>query len=128
MVRRRRSTACHAEGHRGRVASAEGARDADVWAKPGAGEAVLARAQHVAGLWRHRRMASPRRERKQRRERYSNGRLVINSKFQSSVCKFNFSPCSRGQTKNFLIRKLFKTSNATTFVSGTNSFEASFER
>ena len=45
--------------------------------------------------------ASPRRERKQRRERYSNGRLVINSKFQSSVCKFSFSPCSRGQMKNF---------------------------
>ena len=55
------ATACRAEGRWGCVASAECARDAGVWAKPGAGEAVLGRAQHVAGLWRRRPMASARR-------------------------------------------------------------------
>ena len=29
------------------------------------------------------------------------GRFVNNSKFQCSVSKFSFSPCSGGQTKNF---------------------------
>jgi hypothetical protein len=43
------SAACRAEGRRGRVASAEGARDAGVGAKPGAGEAVLAGPRRVAG-------------------------------------------------------------------------------
>ena len=52
------TTACRAEGRRGRVASVEGARDAGVGAKPGAGEAVLARARHVAGQWWRRRTAS----------------------------------------------------------------------
>ena len=61
-ARRRRSTACRAEGRRGRVASAEGARDAGVGAKPGAGEAVLAGARHVAGQWWRRRRTPSRRE------------------------------------------------------------------
>ena len=54
--------ACRAEHSQGRVASAEGARDAGVGAKPGAGEAVLAGARRMAGQWRRRRRTPSRRE------------------------------------------------------------------
>ena len=84
-----------APGARGTLAQRErGGRDGGFGQSSARGRPVATPAYGVG-------TASPRRERKQRRERCSNGRLVINSKFQSSVCKFNFSPCSRGQTINF---------------------------
>jgi hypothetical protein len=56
-------------------------------------------AGHVAVVGGERRHGEKQRGRREGDD--GDGKLVNNSKFQSSVSKFNFSPCSRGQTKNF---------------------------
>ena len=85
--------ACRAEHSQGRVASAEGARDAGVGQNRGRGRRFRTRRD----AWRRRRAGGVQRRRRQGTQGGGDdgeGRLVINSKFQSSVCKFNFSPCS----------------------------------
>ena len=92
--------ACRAEHSRGRVASAESARDAGVGQNRGRGRRFRTRRD----AWRRRRAGGVQRRRRQGTQGGGDdgeGRLIINSKFQSSVCKFSFSPCSRGQTKTF---------------------------
>ena len=42
-----------------------------------------------------------RRHSRNREGRWSEGKIVNKAKFKTPVCKFNFSPFSRGQTKNF---------------------------
>jgi hypothetical protein len=83
--------------HKGqrRVARSRGFRD-----EPGVHEVNWAGARRVAGDEWRRHGVTVKTEREER-ERWSEGKLVNNSKFQSAVCKFSFSPSTWPQMKNF---------------------------
>ena len=91
VAARRRSSACaHGVAPRGDVAKLQGnTRGAE---RAGARRVDDGEATAFDGERRHCR---------NREGKWSEGKIVNKAKFKTLVCKFNFSPFSRGQTKNF---------------------------
>ena len=77
--------------------------------------AMVQQARVLAAGWWPARLCTRKQERSRGGRQRSEGRERID---------FNFSQTFKLKLKKFWIRKVFKIQNSTTFVSGTNSFEA----
>ena len=93
------STACRAEGRRGRVASVEGARDAGMGQNRGRGRRF--RPGRDASAASGRAGGERRLHGEEQRGRWSEGKFVNRAKFKTPVCNFSFSPSTWPQMKNF---------------------------